>query len=66
VKNKKILEQGLGVGIGLFVANSVLIPIISETPVTRGVKEGAIAGALVLVIYFIFSLLKPEKANSQK
>ena len=64
MKNKKILEQGLGVAVGLFVANSVLIPIISETSVARGARDGAIAGVLALVVYFIFSMLKPEKPSN--
>jgi len=59
--NRKWLNQGLGVALGLFLATAVVVPLISDRTFSEGLRRGLFAAALVFVVYVIIAALKKEQ-----
>lgn len=63
MKNRKMLERGLYVAIGLFLGNAVLVPLVSEKSFAAGLREGAVGGVLAMAIFAILGVLWPGKQD---
>jgi hypothetical protein len=55
--------QGLNIGVGLFLANAVVLPLLSEKSFASGVREGAIGGVLAVALFAIVAAVKPAKSS---
>lgn len=63
MKAKKTIKQGLWLAIGVFVSNSVIVPIISGGNVASGIPMGFIGAALVLTVYFLLAMPEWERKS---
>jgi hypothetical protein len=63
MKNRSTIRQGLYVGLGLLLANAVILPLLSEKTFARGVREGVIGGVIVFVLYAIWAAVRPAKGS---
>jgi len=61
MKNRSTVMQGLSVGIGLFLYNAVIDPLISDTGFASGIREGAIAGAVAIALFAVVAAVRPAK-----
>ena len=62
MKSSKAVIEGLALAAGVFIGNSIFVPMISGGGVVRGFITGFVAAALVLVIYNIIALYQSDKA----
>jgi hypothetical protein len=61
MKSKKTIKQGLGLAVGVFAGNAIIVPMISGGDVARGIIVGFIAAALVLVVYSVIAVCQSDK-----
>ena len=59
--NRKWLNQGIGVAIGLFLATAFIVPLISDRAVDVSIRRGLFSAAFVLVIYVVIAAVKKEQ-----
>lgn len=64
MKNRSTIMQGLYVGIGLFLGNAVVLPLLSEKTIASGVREGAIIGVIAIVLFVVLAAVKPAKGSA--
>lgn len=60
VLNRKWLNQGIGVAIGVFLAAAVVVPLISDQTFGAGLRRGIVAASAVVVIYIVIAAVKKE------
>lgn len=56
--NRKWLNQGIGVAIGVFLATSVVVPLITDRTFNAGMRRGLLSAVLVIVIYVVIAAVK--------
>lgn len=55
-KVRTTLQTGLGLAISLVIANSIVVPLISNRPPMDGVVVGLLAGFIALVVYTLMAI----------
>ena len=63
MKNRKMISQGIYVGIGLVLGNAVVLPLLSEKSFAAGIREGVIAGVMAMLFFVILAFIIPEKRD---
>jgi uncharacterized protein YacL len=64
-KVRKTLQTGLGLAVGLLIANAVFVPLISNRTASAGFFIGVIAGFITLVIY-TFIAIAQSRSDMEK
>lgn len=62
--NRKWLNQGFGVAVGLLLASAVIMPLISDRTFGSGLRRGLIGAGIALVIYVIIAFVKKEQPEA--
>jgi hypothetical protein len=65
MKNRRMLERGVWVAVGLFLGYAVLLPLVSETSFGEGLREGIVGAVLALLIFAMLAVLWPGKRDDE-
>ena len=61
----KTLQTGLGLAIGLVIANAVIVPLVSNRTPMAGLCIGFIAGFLALIVYIFIAISQRRSDPNQ-